>query len=73
MNLYEGVYEDGILFGVWDGGPWAAYKYAQKPAMSWLSGGTHHFDLMVHYNKLDWQSIWSSTDSHSSSTIILIV
>ena len=47
MNLYEGVYEDGVLFGVWDGGPWTAFKYAQNPAMSWLSGGTHHFDLMV--------------------------
>ena len=47
MNVYEGVFEEAILYGVWEGGPWAGYKLPNTAAMSWTGGGTTEYDLMV--------------------------
>ena len=47
MNLYEGVYEDGLLYGVWESGPWVGFKMPKVTAMGWIGGGTAVYDLMV--------------------------
>ena len=47
MNLYEGVYEDGILYGVWESGPWVGIKMPKNTAIGWVGGGTAVYDLMV--------------------------
>lgn len=51
MNVYEGVFEEAILFGVWDGGPWTAFKLPNTVSMSWVGGGNHEYDQMVSFSK----------------------
>ena len=47
MNLYEGVYDDGIMYGVWESGPWLGVKMPKNTAIGWIGGGTAVYDLMV--------------------------
>ena len=51
MDVYEGVFEEAILFGVWDGGPWTAFKLPNTVSMSWVGGGNHEYDQMVSFSK----------------------
>ena len=54
LNIYENIYEDGILYGVWESGPWAGFKMPKVSAMGWIGGGTAVYDMMVwvsmHFN-----------------------
>ena len=47
LNIYDGTVDDGIMYGVWESGPWAGFKMTGTNAMGWLAGGTAVFDLMV--------------------------
>ena len=47
MNLYDGSFEDSILYGVWESGPWIGFKMPATTAMGWIGGGTAVYDLMV--------------------------
>ena len=47
MNLYDGSFEDSILYGVWERGPWVGFKMPETTAMGWIGGGTAVYDLMV--------------------------
>ena len=37
----------GIMFGVYDTGPWVAIKMAGNDFAGWIGGGTKNFDFNV--------------------------
>ena len=47
LNIYDGTIDDGIMYGVWESGPWLGLKMPGNSAMGWVGGGTTLYDLMV--------------------------
>ena len=49
MDSRQQVLESGVMFTVYDSGPWLAYKFANNPSKGhgWIGGGTELFELMV--------------------------
>ena len=47
MDSGNTVLDDGIMFSVYETGPWVAFKLAGNPTMGWIGGGTTQYDFMV--------------------------
>ena len=47
MDAEGEILEDGLMFTVFEEGPWAGFKFPGDPSMGWVSGGKDHFELMV--------------------------
>ena len=47
MDEENVVLDDGILFAVYETGPWVGFKLAGNPSMGWVKGGTAQYDFMV--------------------------
>ena len=41
------VLDDGIMFSVYETGPWVGFKLTGNPTMGWIGGGTTQYDFMV--------------------------
>ena len=39
--------DNGIMFGVYESGPWLAFKFSNDPFPGWIGGGTELFNMMV--------------------------
>ena len=47
MDAEGEILEDGLMFTVFEEGPWAGFKFPGDPSMGWVSGGKDHYELMV--------------------------
>ena len=47
MDEADIVLEDGLMFSVYESGPWVGYKFTGNPAVGWIGAGTHEMDYMV--------------------------
>ena len=47
MDAEGEILEEGLMFTVFEEGPWAGFKFPGDPSMGWVSGGKDHYELMV--------------------------
>ena len=41
------------MFGVYESGPWLAFKFSNDPFPGWIGGGTELFNMMVNNTRAD--------------------
>ena len=41
------------MFGVYESGPWLAFKFSNDPFPGWIGGGTELFNMMVKNTRAD--------------------
>ena len=47
INENDGSFEDSILLGVWESGPWIGFNRQETTVMGWIGAGTAVYELMV--------------------------
>lgn len=47
MDENDIVLDNGLMFSVYESGPWVGYKISGNPAIGWIGAGTHIMDYMV--------------------------
>ena len=50
MNETEEIMSDGVLFAIYDTGPWFGFKADGKQSMNWIGAGEQTAQLMVRCN-----------------------
>ena len=49
----DDIMDNGIMFGVYESGPWLAFKFSNDPFPGWIGGGTELFNMMVKNTRPD--------------------
>lgn len=49
----DDIMDNGIMFGVYESGPWLAFKFSNDPFPGWIGGGTELFNMMVNNTRAD--------------------
>ena len=47
MDEQDYVLDNGLMFSIYESGPWVGYKISGNPAIGWIGAGTHEMDYMV--------------------------
>ena len=47
MDEQDYVMDNGLMFSIYESGPWVGYKISGNPAIGWIGAGTHEMDYMV--------------------------
>ena len=50
MNETEKIMSDGVMFSIYETGPWIGFKADGKQSMGWIGAGNKGADLMVNLN-----------------------
>ena len=48
MDEQNHILENGIMFSVYETGPWLAFKFSNSSNIAWIGGGTKIYDYMVY-------------------------
>ena len=43
----DDIMDNGIMFALYESGPWVAFKFSNDPFAGWVGGGTELFNMMV--------------------------
>ena len=49
MDEQNHILENGIMFSVYETGPWLAFKFSNTSNLAWVGGGTVNYDFMVYF------------------------
>ena len=47
MDEDDIVLDNGLMFSVYESGPWVGYKFTNNPAIGWIGAGTEMMEFMV--------------------------
>ena len=46
MDSTGEILDSGLMFSVYESGPWVAFKYPDNPTVWWIGGGKELFEMM---------------------------
>ena len=46
MDSRGEILDSGLMFSVYESGPWVAFKYPDNPTVWWIGGGKELFEMM---------------------------